>query len=128
MAMVGGGLLGVKGAPPTNAVTYSRNGAFTPLEDGRVVDTTGSTLQLLPVDADGNVTARTLAAAQDLILPKASAANPDAALVNVSVGTDGLVTAPFAAGSNPTPGKSSDERRVGKEWVSTCRSRRSPYH
>src|SRR3546814_12123906 len=22
----------------------------------------------------------------------------------------------------------SEERRVGKEWVSTCRSRRSPYH
>src|SRR3546814_8976876 len=48
MAIVGEGLFVVKGAPPTNAVTYSRNGAFTPLEDGRVVDTTGSTLQLLP--------------------------------------------------------------------------------
>src|SRR3546814_14555807 len=101
MAIVGEGLFVVKGAPPTNAVTYSRNGAFTPLEDGRVVDTTGSTLPLLPVDADGNVTARTLAAAQDLILPKASAPNPDAALVNVSVGHDGLVTATVADGSHP---------------------------
>src|SRR3546814_14680617 len=25
-------------------------------------------------------------------------------------------------------GKRSEERRVGKEWVSTCRSRWSPYH
>src|SRR3546814_13922991 len=115
MAIVGEGLFVVKGAPPTNAVTYSRNGAFTPLEDGRVVDTTGSTLQLLPVDADGNVTARPLAAAQDLLLPKASAANPDAALVNVPVGTAGLVTA-----------TRSEDRRVGHDGVSPVKSRWSP--
>src|SRR3546814_837523 len=105
MAFVGEGLFVVKGASPTNAVTYSRNGAFTPLEDGRVVDTTGSALQLLPVDADGNVTARTLDATSDLVLPKASPSDPDAALVNVSVGTDGLVTATFADGSNQMLGK-----------------------
>src|SRR3546814_17992652 len=28
----------------------------------------------------------------------------------------------------PRPKKRSEERRVGKEWVSTCRSRGSPYH
>src|SRR3546814_14280566 len=28
----------------------------------------------------------------------------------------------------PTPGLRSEERRVGKECVSTCRSRWSPYH
>ncbi|MGV1684832.1 flagellar hook-basal body complex protein [Sphingopyxis sp. GW247-27LB] len=105
MAIVGEGFFVVKGAPPSNAVTYSRNGAFTPLEDGRVVDTTGSTLQLLPVDADGNVTDRTLGASFDLVIPKASPDNPDAALVNVSVGTDGLVTATFADGSGQTLGK-----------------------
>src|SRR3546814_9225449 len=34
------------------------------------------------------------------------------------------------AGDNPLPGKvhRSEERRVGKECVSTCRSRWSPYH
>src|SRR3546814_7755451 len=32
---------------------------------------------------------------------------------------------PFAP---PRPGKRSEERRVGKECVSTCRSRWSPYH
>ncbi len=105
MAIVGEGFFVVKGAPPSNAVTYSRNGAFTPLEDGRVVDTIGSTLQLLPVDADGNVTDRTLGAAYDLVIPKMSPDNPDAALVNVSVGTDGLVTATFADGSEQTLGK-----------------------
>ena len=105
MAIVGEGFFVVKGAPPSNAVTYSRNGAFTPLEDGRVVDTIGSTLQLLPVDADGNVTDRTLGAAYDLVIPKMSPDNPDAALVNVSVGTDGLVTATFADGSEQPLGK-----------------------
>src|SRR3546814_2156082 len=91
MAIVGEGFFVVKGAPPTNAVTYSRNGAFTPLEDGTVVDTTGSTLQLLPVDTDGNVTDASLGGAYDPVLPKVSSTNPDAALVNVSVGIDGLV-------------------------------------
>src|SRR3546814_15190994 len=33
MAIVGEGLFVVKGAPPPNAVTYSRNGAFNPPED-----------------------------------------------------------------------------------------------
>lgn len=105
MAIVGEGLFVVKGAPPTNAVTYSRNGAFSPLDDGRVVDSTGSTLQLLPVDADGNVTNRTLAGAQDFILPEHAPGNATAALVNVSIGTDGLVTATFADGSDQKLGK-----------------------
>src|SRR3546814_13165447 len=96
MAICGEGLFVVKGAPPTNAVTDSHNGAFTPLEDGRVVDTTGSAPQLPPVDADGNVTARTLNATSDLVLTKAWPSDPTAALVTVSVGTEGLVTATFA--------------------------------
>src|SRR3546814_5932047 len=32
------------------------------------------------------------------------------------------------AGCRPTPASSSEERRVGKEGVSTCRSRGSPDH
>src|SRR3546814_11934784 len=34
---------------------------------------------------------------------------------------------PFTAGASWDPGRS-EERRVGKECVSTCRSRWSPYH
>src|SRR3546814_3694479 len=33
-----------------------------------------------------------------------------------------------AAARTPTPRSRSEERRVGKECVSTCRSRWSPYH
>src|SRR3546814_14956486 len=40
-----------------------------------------------------------------------------------------LVGAGFAVGENPqVSGQRSEERRVGKECVSTCRSRWSPYH
>src|SRR3546814_20206591 len=34
----------------------------------------------------------------------------------------------FAAVAFAQHGSRSEERRVGKEWVSTCRSRWSPYH
>src|SRR3546814_15706578 len=39
---------------------------------------------------------------------------------------DSIQTANRAAGGSPSP--RSEERRVGKECVSTCRSRWSPYH
>src|SRR3546814_7431367 len=34
----------------------------------------------------------------------------------------------IAGGEPSRPAVRSEERRVGKEWVSTCRSRWSPYH
>ncbi|MBL8652189.1 MAG: flagellar hook-basal body complex protein [Sphingopyxis sp.] len=105
MAIIGDGMFVVKGEPPRNQVTYTRNGAFSPLEDGRVVDSTGAALQLLPVDADGNVTSRDLASTTDFVVPQNAAGNPDAALVNVSIGQDGLATATFADGSNQKLGK-----------------------
>ena len=57
LAIAGEGMFVVKGEPPREQVTYTRNGAFTPTDDGHIVDTTGQKLQLLPVDASGNVTA-----------------------------------------------------------------------
>jgi flagellar hook protein FlgE len=105
MAIIGDGMFVVKGEPPRNQVTYTRNGSFTPLEDGRVIDSTGATLQLLPVDADGNVTSRDLASTQDFVVPQHAAGNPDAALVNISVGLDGLASATFADGSTQKLGK-----------------------
>src|SRR3546814_18194658 len=38
----------------------------------------------------------------------------------------GAASCGFGVVEDIGPGESSDERRVGKEWVSTCRSRRSP--
>ena len=105
MAIVGEGMFIVKGNPPTEAITYTRNGSFEPTPDGYVIDTTGAKLQLLPVDADGNVTNNTLAGAFDMQLPTGAPSDPTSALVNVSIGLDGLVTATFANGEDQTLGK-----------------------
>jgi flagellar hook protein FlgE len=105
MAIVGEGMFVVKGDPPREQVTYTRNGAFTATPDRNVIDSTGQKLQLLPVDANGNVTDNTLAGAFDFVLPAGAPSDPTAQLVNVSVGLDGLVSATFANGEAQTLGK-----------------------
>ncbi len=105
LAIAGEGFFVVKGDPPRAAVTYTRNGAFQVSANRNVVDTQGSTLQLLPVDATGNVTSTALSSATDLVLPTNAPGNPAVALVNVSIGIDGLVTATYADGSDQMLGK-----------------------
>lgn len=105
MAIVGEGMFVVKGDPPREQVTYTRNGAFTATPDRNVIDSTGQKLQLLPVDANGNVTNNTLAGAFDFVLPAGAPSDASAQLVNVSVGLDGLVSATFANGESQTLGK-----------------------
>ena len=105
MAIVGEGMFVVKGEPPREQVTYTRNGAFTATPDRNVIDSTGQKLQLLPVDANGNVTNNTLAGAFDFVLPPGAPSDPTAQLVNVSIGLDGLVSATFANGEAQTLGK-----------------------
>jgi flagellar hook protein FlgE len=105
MGIAGEGFFVVRGAPPSGAVTYTRNGAFTVDVNRQVVDTIGSKLQILPVDATGNVTSTALADATDLVLPAGSPADPTVALANVSIGIDGLVTATYADGSSEMLGK-----------------------
>jgi flagellar hook protein FlgE len=105
LAVAGEGFFVVKGDPPRQAVTYTRNGAFQVNSNRQVVDTTGSTLQLLPVDASGNVTGTALGDAFDFVLPTNAPGSPTVALVNVSVGIDGLVTATYADGSDQALGK-----------------------
>ena len=105
MAIVGEGMFVVKGDPPREQVTYTRNGAFTATPDRNVIDSTGQKLQLLPVDAAGNVTDNTLAGAFDFVLPAGAPTDPTAQLVNVSIGLDGLVTATFANGEAQMLGK-----------------------
>lgn len=105
LAIVGEGMFIVKGDPPREAVTYTRNGAFIPTPDRNVIDSTGAKLQLLPVDVDGNVTNRTLAGAFDFVLPEGAPGDPTSGLVNVSIGLDGLVSATFANGESQKLGK-----------------------
>src|SRR3546814_14459800 len=66
--------------------------------------------------------------------PKVSFLHAGGLKTSANVGTywadsdDGMYLAGMAAGSVSKSGKRSEERRVGKECVSTCRSRWSPYH
>ena len=105
LAIVGDGFFMVKSEPPAANVSYTRNGSFEPDAEGYVRDTLGSRVQLLPVDAAGEVTNRTVAGAVDFRLPSVSSTNPDAALINVTIGQDGLVTATFADGGKEFLGK-----------------------
>lgn len=105
LAIAGEGFFVVKGDPPREAVTYTRNGSFSVSPDRRVVDTVGSTLQLLPVDANGNVTSTELSSAVAFVLPANKPSDPQVALVNASIGIDGLVTATYADGSDEVLGK-----------------------
>src|SRR3546814_11359586 len=90
LAITGEGFFTVS-TPPSNQIGYTRNGAFSLDEDRYVVDTTGSRLQVLPVDAAGSIPGTSASDLTDLVVR-------------------------------------SEERRVGKECVSRCRSRWSPYH
>ena len=105
MAIAGEGMFVVKGEPPRSDVSYTSNGTFQANNDRQVVDLTGAKLQLLPVDANGNVTNSTLAGTFDCVLPVAAPSDPDSALVGVSIGLDGLVTATFANGEHQALGK-----------------------
>ena len=105
LAIAGEGFFVVRGAAPRQEVTYTRNGAFSVNANREVVDTIGSKLQLLPVDADGNATSTALADATDLVLPLNSPADPSATLANVSIGIDGLVTATYSDGTSEKLGK-----------------------
>lgn len=105
LAIAGEGFFVSRGAAPRSEVTYTRNGAFSVNANREVVDTIGSKLQLLPVDASGNVTSTSLSDATDLVLPTSAPNNPAATMANVSIGIDGLVTATFSDGSSQALGK-----------------------
>ena len=101
LGIAGEGFFVVKGRD----VSYTRNGAFAVDPNRNVVDTTGAKLQLLPVDASGNVTSAGSSSLTDFVLPANAAGNASAALSNISVGVDGLVTATFSDGSSQALGK-----------------------
>lgn len=105
LAIAGEGFFVVRSAPPKQEVTYTRDGEFNVNANHSVVDTIGSTLQVLPVDANGNATSTALSDARDLVLPATSPNDPNVALANVSIGLDGLVTATYADGSSQMLGK-----------------------
>lgn len=99
MAMAGDGFFVVKGQPPREGQSYTRNGAFAVNVNREVVDTIGNKVQLLPVNAAGQVTSTANADMFDFVLPEADPADPAAVLSNITVGDDGLITATFSNGN-----------------------------
>src|SRR3546814_1386749 len=72
---------------------------------------------------------------QTCALPISSALGSDCGIANVNIGPSGAEIGGAFGGEKETGGgresgsdARSEERRVGKECVSTCRSRWSPYH
>ena len=69
LMMSGQGFFVSKSSGTGGQVTYTRNGSFTALGSGDVVDSNGNAVQVLPVDPLGNVTATGLGALQSLHIP-----------------------------------------------------------
>jgi flagellar hook protein FlgE len=105
LAIAGDGFFMTRGNPPRQDVSYTRNGSFSVNANREVVDTMGAALQLLPIDGNGTVTGTALGDAFDFVLPTAATGDPNAALVNISIGSDGLVTATFSDGSDEKLGR-----------------------
>lgn len=105
LAITGDGMFVVRGAPLRGDTSYTRNGAFQVDVNRNVVDTTGAKLQLLPVDANGAVTGKGLGDLRDFALPVGRAGDPNNALTNISIGTDGLVSATYSDGTTDMLGK-----------------------
>lgn len=99
LAVAGDGFFVVKGQPPREAQSYTRNGSFSVNVDREVVDNTGNKVQLLPVNAAGEVTSTANADMFDFVLPQTDPNDPSAVLSNITVADDGAVTATFSNGS-----------------------------
>lgn len=99
LAVAGDGFFVVKGQTPRVAQSFTRNGAFSVNANREVVDSVGNKVQLLPVNAAGQVTGTTSADLIDFVLPTADPADPTAVLSNITIGDDGVVTATFSNGS-----------------------------
>lgn len=104
LAISGDGFFAVRGQPPRADLTFTRNGAFTVNAANEVVDTSGALLQLLPVDANGNVTGTAIGDMTNFILPAADPADLTSPLSNISVDPFGVVTATYANGNQQALG------------------------
>jgi len=105
LAIVGEGFFVTRGEPPSSAVTYTRNGAFQVNAYGQVVDSIGSTLQLLPVNSMSKLSSAGLDDTKDFVLPTGTSQGSGPPLANVSIGNDGLVTATYTDGSSEELGR-----------------------
>ena len=98
-AINGEGFFSVK-SPISGQIAYTRNGNFSTDGVGYIVDSNGSRVQSLPIDAAGNPTSFV---PQDTLLPATNAAG--ATFSGVAVKADGTITAAYSDGSLTNVGK-----------------------
>ena len=72
MAVTGQGFFAVRPKPPSNEIRFTRAGAFAVDPQRFVVDSEGQHVQILPVNADGQVTSGGVDALRSLQLPASS--------------------------------------------------------
>lgn len=99
LAVAGDGFFVVKGQPPRESQSFTRNGAFTVNVDRQVVDTLGNRVQLLPVTPAGQATSTAAADLFDFTLPQTDPADPTAVLANIAISDEGVITATFSNGN-----------------------------
>ena len=99
LAIAGDGFFTVRGQPPRQDTSFTRNGAFGVNVNREVVDTLGNIAQLLPIDATGSVTSTALTDMFNFVLPVTDPADPAAILSNIAVSNEGIVTVTFSNGS-----------------------------
>ncbi|WP_420605836.1 flagellar hook-basal body complex protein [Novosphingopyxis sp.] len=104
LAVAGEGFFTVKSPSSTAAITYTRNGSFSVNNTREVVDATGNIIQMLPVNADGEITSSNSADLTSLVLPETDPNDPNAVLANISVGTNGVITATYSNGNQQALG------------------------
>jgi flagellar hook protein FlgE len=85
MMLSGGGFFISKSPGTGGQVTYTRNGSFSPLGNGDVVDSNGNNVQVLPVDPLGNVTATGLGALQSLHIPATNGSPKATSAMDLSI-------------------------------------------
>jgi flagellar hook protein FlgE len=100
LAIAGDGFFVVEGPAPRQVQSYTRNGSFSVNVNREVVDNIGNKVQMLPVDANGQVTGNTQADMFDFVLPQNDPNDPTAVLSNITIGDEGVVTATFSNGSS----------------------------
>ncbi len=104
LAVAGEGFFTVKSPNSTEAITYTRNGSFSVNNDREVVDATGNIIQMLPVDANGDISSTSSADLTNLVLPETDPNDSNAVLANIAVGTNGVITATFSNGNQQALG------------------------
>mgnify|MGYP003118528643 CR=1 FL=1 len=99
LAIAGDGFFSVRGQPPRQGLSFTRNGSFAVNVDREVVDTTGAKAQLLPVDASGVATSTNVADMYDFVVPDVDPGDPAALLTNIAINGEGVVSATFSNGN-----------------------------